>query len=331
MRRTGPRSPSSRSSSRPPADTDGDGLPDLWEQQFGLDPNSAVGEHGADGDPDGDGVNNLAEYQNGTHPRGFVTRYFAEGATGTFFDTTFALLNLNPTTTAGVLLRFQKGDGTNLSHHLQIGALRRATVRVDALPGMSSAEFSTVVESDRDLAADRTMTWDTSGYGSHAEASVPAPATTWYLAEGATHSGFDLFYLIQNPNPSPVQAQVRYLLPSGPPIAKTYEIAARSRFNIWVNQDDARLAATDVSAVVSTDLPVIVERAMYLSSGGISSAPATRAPGPSRRQRSGSWRKAQRAPTSTSSSSSPIRRTPMRRSGPPSCCPTAVRSPRLEP
>ena len=26
------------------------------------------------------------------------------------------------------------------------------------------------------------------------------PSTTWFLAEGATHGGFDLFYLVQNPN-----------------------------------------------------------------------------------------------------------------------------------
>ena len=45
------------------------------------------------------------------------------------------------------------------------------------------------------------MTWDRAGgYGSHAETGVLAPAPTWYLAEGATHSGFNLFYLIQNPS-----------------------------------------------------------------------------------------------------------------------------------
>jgi hypothetical protein len=40
------------------------------------------------------------------------------------------------------------------------------------------------------------MRWDrANGYGAHAEAAVAAPALEWYLAEGATHSGFDLFYL----------------------------------------------------------------------------------------------------------------------------------------
>ncbi len=50
-------------------DSDGDGLPDWWEQQHGLDPHDATGDNGAWGDPDHDGLNNRAEYLAGTNPR----------------------------------------------------------------------------------------------------------------------------------------------------------------------------------------------------------------------------------------------------------------------
>lgn len=49
-------------------DSDGDGLPDKWEVQFGLDPHSNIGVHGANGDPDFDGLTNAEEYEVGTDP-----------------------------------------------------------------------------------------------------------------------------------------------------------------------------------------------------------------------------------------------------------------------
>jgi uncharacterized protein YcaQ len=109
------------------------------------------------------------------------------------------------------------------------------------------------------------MSWDRSAYGSHAETSVPAPARQWYLAEGATHSGFQLFYLLQNPNPVEATVAISYLLPAPrPPVLRTYVVAPGSRHTIWVNTD-AELAATDVSASIVADQAVVVERAMRAS------------------------------------------------------------------
>ena len=49
-------------------DTDADGLPDWWEQQYGLDASSAAGVNGGAGDYDGDVRTNRTEYINGTNP-----------------------------------------------------------------------------------------------------------------------------------------------------------------------------------------------------------------------------------------------------------------------
>lgn len=46
-------------------DIDGDGMPNAWELQYGLDPYKPGDAHL---DPDNDGLTNLQEYQLGTHP-----------------------------------------------------------------------------------------------------------------------------------------------------------------------------------------------------------------------------------------------------------------------
>ncbi|MBL8142094.1 MAG: hypothetical protein JNM38_13345 [Acidobacteria bacterium] len=250
-------------------DTDADGLPDAWETQFGLDPYSATGADGASGDVDVDGVVNSAEYAAGTHPAGTVTRYLAEGATSTFFTTTLGLANPG-TDPVHALLRFQTSTGATVPHAVTVPAQASRTVVVNTLPGLAQAEFATVVESDAVLAVHRMLTWDAaSGYGSHLEGAVPAPATQWYLAEGSTNVGFQLFYLLQNPAATAAEVEIRYLLPAGAPVVRTYTVAPGTRFNVWANTDPA-LAATDVSAVVTVTngVPIIVERAMYLDAAG---------------------------------------------------------------
>lgn len=47
-------------------DTDGDGMPDTWEENHGFDP---LDPNDADEDADLDGVTNLNEYLLGTNPR----------------------------------------------------------------------------------------------------------------------------------------------------------------------------------------------------------------------------------------------------------------------
>lgn len=202
------------------------------------------------------------------------TRYLAEGATSPFFDTQMALLNPGTAATTATL-RFLTGAGVPIAHTVPVPARTRATVNAKSVPGLEMAEFSTVVESSEPLVVDRTMTWDGMGFGSHSETAAEAPSPIWYLAEGATHSGFDLFYLLQNPSNAPTTARVTYLRSQGPALEKEYMLPARSRTNIWVNVEQfagvgAALAAAECSAVIESleGTPIIVERAMYRSNQG---------------------------------------------------------------
>jgi hypothetical protein len=246
-------------------DTDDDLMTDAWETTFGLDIN-AVGDAAVDAD--GDGLSNLQEYEAGSHPKATATRYFAEGAANAFFSTRLATLNPNAST-AAVVYRFLGSDGQTSSVTRTLAAESRTTLDLLANGPAPANDFSTIVESDRPLVVDRTMTWDSTGFGSHAETSIAAPSTTWYLAEGATHGSFDLFYLIQNPGTATANVQITYLrLAPNTPIVKSYDVAPHSRLTIPVDGEDAGLAETDVAASITSTQPIIVERAMYASAPG---------------------------------------------------------------
>jgi hypothetical protein len=167
-----------------------------------------------------------------------------------------------------VLTRFQRADGVVIPLYQQIAPHARATIDVENVPGLESADFSTLIEADVQVVADRTMTWDQTGYGSHAERGIlTRTATTWYLAEGATHGGFSLFYLIQNPGNTAANIEITYLLPApNLPIVLNYVVAPTSRMTIPVD-DQPGLSETDVSAILhsTNNVPFIAERSMYFS------------------------------------------------------------------
>lgn len=256
-------------------DPDDDGMPSEWEAVFGLDPANP-----ADGalDADADGATNLQEFENGTHPRGLFKHYFAEGADNAFFTTEINVFN--PHGTAGSFVDRALVVAEFLGQNGQRNVSTVNTLFGRGTSGYASGfqplafpdqAFATIVESDRLLAVERTLSWGGgigSGYGSHAETATTGPAATWHFAEGATHGGFDLFYLLQNPSSVTVTATITYLRPAPQaPIVRAYTVLPKSRRTIWVDEEPG-LAATDVSARIDADQPILVERALYLSTPG---------------------------------------------------------------
>ncbi len=210
--------------------------------------------------------------------------YFAEGATLGPFDLFYLLQNpgTDPATVTGTYLL---GDGTVLEKTYTVPARSRFNIWADVeqfdtggtpAPLLASAEFSAVFEvtAGPKIIAERAMYLSNAAQfaAGHQTAGNTAPATRWFLAEGATGAFFDLFVLVGNPGTTPADLSVTYLLPDGTSRVKAYTVRPRSRFNIWVDEEqfpegsgDTALADTAVSVIVESTngTPVIVERAMW--------------------------------------------------------------------
>ncbi len=119
-------------------DTDGDGLPDAWEQAHGLDDRSAQGEDGATGDPDGDGLSNLQEYIVGTDPRSAASRLSLEAIQIEGGD---------------LLLRFQAVAGKTYSVLYSETLLGGGWLSLEDLPAQPAAGMRTVIDGSHPGAA----------------------------------------------------------------------------------------------------------------------------------------------------------------------------------
>ena len=209
-----------------------------------------------------------------------LTWYLAEGATHSGFNLFYLLQNPNAAE-AQVRVRYLRPSGAPLEKTYTLPPTSRTNIWVDLeeFPGLGQALANTDVSAvfevlnGQPIIVERAMYLDVPGqtFGAgHESAGITAPATEWFLAEGATGPYFDLFVLIANPGDTDAQVEATYLLPDGTTVVKPYTVAANSRFNIWVDYEDAQLADTAVSTTIrsTNGVPIIVERAMWWPDGG---------------------------------------------------------------
>jgi hypothetical protein len=98
--------------------------------------------------------------------------------------------------------------------------------------------------------------------------ALPSPVmapSRWFLTEGSTGPGFDTYVLLANPSGRSVTAHLTYLTPDGASPGPTVAVPPDGRTTVHVND-----TVTDwsVSTSVDADGPLVVERSMYVSSGG---------------------------------------------------------------
>ncbi len=194
---------------------------------------------------------------------------FAEGYTGDSFDTWLLLQNPNDGA-VNVDLDFMRPDGSIIKKSVNVPGRRRYSLHVDEIAGLESTEVSTEINSDLPVVAERSMYFNYEGSkkGGHVTIGATEPRDEWYLAEGYTGGDFDDYVLLLNPGDTVAQINVVFMRPDGVEVNQDVSLAAHSRFTIHVD-NVPQLQSTEVSTKITSDNPIVVERAEYFNFRGL--------------------------------------------------------------
>ena len=126
--------------------------------------------------------------------------------------------------------------------------------------------------------------------GGHGSAAVTAPSTTWLFAEGVCGGdasfNFQTYLLLANPGTTDATATITFFRDVGGPVTEERDrCRPGGRETLFLNDlrfdpgNVAALANASFSIRVSSDQPVLAERAVYWSSNGITFIEGHNSPG----------------------------------------------------
>jgi len=169
--------------------------------------------------------------------------------------------------TAYYAIKKQSPDAFVIAGGLLNGITRSADnfVHYDTLLRGANQDVSMKITAGSDIVAERPMYFNYHGWckDGTVELGTNAPKKTWYLAEGATHPGFEEWLCVQNPGAAAASVNITYMFPGGATQQQNLVVAPNSRSTVDVNA--AVGPNKDVSARVSGSQPIIVERPMYFN------------------------------------------------------------------
>jgi hypothetical protein len=200
--------------------------------------------------------------------------FFAEGATGTFFDMFLLLANPDQTRTATVHLSYLLTDGTVVPVTHTVRPNSRETYNVSQEDKkLASAAISTVVDSDVPIVAERSMYWPnypSTWTEAHNSPGATETGTMWAVAGGEEGGQFgaQTFVLIANTSSFGGTARVTVLREGLAPLVGTYGLPPNSRTNVQIGamQEFAGISGrfgVVVESLGATPAQVVVERATY--------------------------------------------------------------------
>jgi hypothetical protein len=180
---------------------------------------------------------------------------------------------------ARVKVEYFTGDGTPRVQGLVVPASSRRTISVNAAIGQGK-DVSARVTSDRPVTVERPMYFNYHGWcqGGSVSAGASAASRRWYFAEGCTRDGFEEWITVENAGAAAGAVTLTYMMEGGRVAMQKVDAGAGSRTTVNVNAFVG--AGQDVSVLVESAVPVVVERPVYFRyrgkwSGGHVTAGAT--------------------------------------------------------
>jgi hypothetical protein len=189
--------------------------------------------------------------------------YFAEGSQGFFF--TYLLLANPENAVNDVSVTYFREGNSPITRVYHLQPLERFTVDVGQDADLVNSSFGMEVTFTLPGIAERAMYFGLSPLwiGGHESVGVTLPSREWFLAEGATGPFFETFVLFSNPGATPATVDVRYLPSFVAPVIKQYTVPAQGRLTVNVEAEDPSLLNEAVATQVTSDVPILVERAQY--------------------------------------------------------------------
>jgi hypothetical protein len=193
--------------------------------------------------------------------------YFAEGAQG-FFRT--YLLLANPREGNNVAhVRYLRDGEPAFTHDYPLSRYQRFTVDIGSHPELRFRTFGIEVTFDQPGVAERAMYFgsDPLWLGGHESGGATSLSRSWFLAEGATGSYFKTYVLLANPTSQAANVSLDFLPSSGAVVHTTRVVPANERRSVDISGEDPSLRNAAVATRVTSDVPIVVERAQYWPGG----------------------------------------------------------------
>jgi len=188
-----------------------------------------------------------------------LTWYLAAGASRAGFDTWLLVENPGPAP-ANVKASFVTETGAVVTQPLFVLPHSRSSLYTDPL--VPDAAYGIRVDSDQPVVAERAVYFD-NGRAGFDSTAVAAPATEWFLPEGATSGSFEEQLAVLNLQNQPANVQVDYRPEDGDaPPAQRFSVGATSRMTLDVNP---QVLDTNVALHITADRPIVVERVSYFA------------------------------------------------------------------